>query len=609
MKGKRKPDFQGWATKNDLVCADGLVIKPNAFASNDGTKVPLVFGHQHFDPSKILGHAILKNMDKGVYAYCYLNGSQAAKDAREAIKHGDIDSLSIFATNLQKNGKEVLHGIIKEVSVVLAGANPGAFIESVLQHGEPMDEFEEEGILFTGDNFTLSHADEPAPQNSKSEDEEGDEETVEDVLNTLTDKQKAAVGILLQGIEDELTENDDEGGDEMKHHNVFDPDDSDQEDVYEGRYLMHDDIEAILRAGRQCGSLKNAFYSYIKDNDIILAHSLDTTGMEVPTTTPTPTYGINGVDMLRPEVQPVTNKPEFIGRNVAWVQEIMQDVTYTPFFRIKSLFADITEEEARAKGYIKGKQKKEEVFSILKRTTDAQMIYKLQKLDRDDILDVEDWDLLAWIKAEMDIMFEEEKARAILIGDGRLADDEYKIKEDRIRPVVSDVPLFNTKITVNTTADESMDAELLIDAIIRGRKKYKGSGNPKFYTTEDVLTEMLLLKDKIGNKIYKTEAELATTLRVSKIVTVEPMTGTKVDGKDLIGVMVNMSDYKIGGRRDRKDFFEDFDIDYNQQKYLLEQKMSGALVKPFGAVTFLAGGKSSGGSSSSSENESDNDNL
>lgn len=609
MKGNRKPDFQGWATKNNLVCADGLVIKENAFAVNDGKRVPLVFGHQHFDPSKVLGHAILKNMKGGVYAYCYLNNSQAAKDTREAIQHGDIDALSIFATNLQKNGKDVVHGIIKEVSVVLAGANPGAFIESVLEHGEPMDDYEDQGILFTGENIVLQHADEPPAQNSKSKDSEnGDgDKTVEDVLDTLTDEQKAAVGILLQGIEEEFGVNDDEGGDEMKHYNAFENNDPENQDAAGVRYLQHDDIRAILKAGRQCGSLRAAFDTYVKENDIVLAHSLDTTGMEVPTATPAPTYGINGIDMLRPEIQPVTNQPEFIGRNVDWVKEIMQDVSYTPFLRIKSLFADITEDEARAKGYIKGKQKKEEVFSILKRTTEAQMIYKKQKIDRDDILDVEDWDILPWIKAEMDVMFEEEKARAILIGDGRLLDDDDKIKEDRIRPVVSDVALFNTKITVNTTADENLDAELLIDSIIRGRKKYKGSGNPKFYTTEDVLTEMLLLKDKNGNRIYKTEEELAAALRVKKIVTVEPMTGTKVNGKDLIGVMVNMADYKIGGRRDKKDFFEDFDIDYNQQKYLLEQKMSGAMVKPFGAVTFLAAGKTSSDSSSDSSSGSSSD--
>lgn len=374
----------------------------------------------------------------------------------------------------------------------------------------------------------------------------------------------------------------------MKHYNVFENQDGENQDNPGVRYLQHDDISEILKAGKQCGSLRSAFNSYVKENDIVLAHGLDTTGMEIPTATSAPTYGINGIDMLRPEVQPVTNQPEFIGRNVDWVKEIMQDVSYTPFLRIKSLFADITEDEARAKGYIKGKQKKEEVFSILKRTTEAQMIYKKQKIDRDDILDVEDWDILPWIKAEMDIMFEEEKARAILIGDGRLLDDDDKIKEDRIRPVVSDVPLFNAKVIVDTTADENLDAQLLIDSIIRGRKKYKGSGNPKFYTTEDVLTEMLLLKDKNNNRIYKTEEELAAALRVKKIVPVEPMTGTKVNGKDLIGVMVNMTDYKIGGKRDKKDFFEHFDIDYNQQKYLVEQKMSGALVKPFAAVTFLA---------------------
>lgn len=608
MKFKIKPDFQGWATKNDLVCADGLVIKANAFAQNDGGKVPLVFGHDHTNPSRILGHAILENRKEGVYAYCFLNQSKAAKDTKEAVLHGDIDALSIFANRLQKDGRNVTHGCIKEVSVVLSGANPGAFIESALQHNEPLGEWEDEGILFTGDGITISHAEAGnAGQNSKSEnsDEGGDDETIQDVLDTLTDKQKAAVGMLLQSIEEDGVEHDDmendEGGDEMRHYNAFEGDENNEGQAAGSRYLMHSDLPEIMKNIKKFGSFKNSLADYIESNDIVLAHSLDTTGMDVPTATPAPTYGINGIDMLFPDPKTIQERPEMIGRDTSWVNDVMSSVTYTPFKRIKTMFADITEEEARAKGYIKGKQKKEEVFAVLKRVTEPQTIYKKQKLDKDDIEDIEDWDVLAWIRAEMEIMFDEEKARAVLIGDGRLADSEDKIKEDRIRPVVSDVPLFNTTIEVPVgNIGKGMDAATLIDDIVRGMKKYKGTGRPTFYTTEDVITEMLLLKDKVGNRIYKTEQELATALRVSKIVPVEVMEGHKVSGKSLIGVVVNLTDYKIGGGNKPKQFFEDFDIDYNQQKYLLEQRMSGALVKPFAAVTFLASASVNGSGGSGS---------
>lgn len=613
MRFKVKPDFQGWATKNDLVCADGLVIKANAFAQNDGGKVPLVFGHDHMNPSRILGHAILENRKEGVYAYCFLNQSKAARDTKEAVLHGDIDALSIFANQLQKDGRNVTHGCIKEVSVVLSGANPGAFIESALQHNEPLGEWENEGILFTGDEITISHdEDSSSGQNSKSDssndkddkDDRGDE-TIQDVLNTLSDKQKAAVGILLRGIEDDKgdnSNNDDEGGDEMKHYNAFEGDNKDDMQEPGGRYLMHSDLPEIMKNIKKFGSFKNSLADYVESNDIVLAHSLDKTGMDVPTGTPA-NYGINGIEMLFPDPKTIQERPEMIGRNTSWVNDVMSAVTYTPFKRIKTMFADITEEEARAKGYIKGKQKKEEVFAVLKRVTEPQTIYKKQKLDKDDIEDIEDWDVLAWIRAEMEVMFDEEKARAILIGDGRLADSEDKIKEDRIRPVVSDVPLFNTTIDVPIgDIGKGMDAAMLIDDIVRGMKKYKGTGRPTFYTTEDVITEMLLLKDKVGNRIYKTEQELATALRVSKIVPVEVMEGHKVSGKALIGVVVNLADYKVGGGNKPKDFLDQFDIDYNQQKYLLEQRMSGALVKPFAAVTFLATAKGSTPSSSDEDN-------
>lgn len=593
-----KWDFEGWATKNDLKCADNRIIRHGAFKVNDGKKVPMVWNHQHNSPSDVLGHAWLEDRSEGVYAYCSFNDTAAGRDAKESVKHGDVTALSIWANQLQQHGNEVIHGVIREVSLVLAGANPGAYIESVMAHSEPMGYDDEEGIFYTGENIFIAHADEPKKEESKKEEEknptneepkkEDKEETVADVFNTLNEKQKQAVAVIVgQAIQDSNSKDSSKDNKEEKEmkHNIF----SDGPQAVQ--VLSHSDMEQIFADGKRLGSLKASVQQHLQEGGI-LAHALDTTGMDVAKGNQQ--YGFNDVDMLFPDYKSLNTPPEFISRDMGWVQKVMSGVHHTPFSRIKSVYADITEDEARAKGYIKGKQKKDEVFSTLKRTTDPQTIYKKQKLDRDDIVDITDFDVVAWIKREMRMMLEEEIARAILIGDGRLASSDDKIKEDHIRPIAKDVPLFNVQVAVEVSsdADEGEIAKKTINTIIRSRKNYKGSGNPKFFTTEDVLTEMLLLEDAIGHKLYKTEAELATALRVSEIITVEPMEGQKVDigednDLDLIGVIVNLNDYNVGADKGGEmSMFDDFDIDYNQQKYLIETRMSGALIKPFSALTF-----------------------
>ena len=586
-----KYDFVGWATKNDLLCSDGRTIRKGAFKDCDGMIVPLVWNHQHNDPDNVLGHALLKNEDEGVRAYCTCNDTEKGMTAKSLVIHGDVGSLSIWANQLKQNGGDVLHGVIREVSLVLAGANPGATIDYIVEHGEESGdsaliypnggiemyhaEEEKEEVVAEENTDTLEHA---QTEDTASKEDEGSDETIKDVLDTLSEKQKSAVMQLIgYAIQDNAKEDNEEDDDSMKH-NVFDNENKEQ-----GTFLSHADMQKIFADAKRCGSLKEAVENAIDEG--IIAHSIDTTDME--TATGKQTYGFNDPSMLFPEYKSLNTPPEWISRDMGWVQKVMGGVHRTPFSRIKSMFADITEDEARAKGYIKGHQKKEEVFSTLKRTTDPQTIYKKQKLDRDDVIDITDFDVVSWIRAEMRVMLNEEIARAILIGDGRAADSDDKIQEIHIRPVVKDVPLFNVKVNVTVPDGENM-ADVMIDEIIRARKNYKGSGNPTFFTTEDVLTEMLLLKDKIGHKLYKTEAELATALRVKEIVTVEPMEGMKIDGKDLAGVIVNLADYNVGADKGGEiNMFDDFDIDYNQMKYLIETRCSGALTKPFSAMTVL----------------------
>ena len=592
-----KYDFAGWVTKNDLLCSDGRTIRRDAFKDCDGTEVPLVYHHDHSDPTNILGKVLLENRPEGVFGYATFNETEKAQHAKEAVRHGDIKYLSIYANKLKQNAGDVLHGMIREVSLVMTGANPGARIETAFGHAE---EFDEEAVITTGEELgvfevkyeeNIKHADEEAEETKAKETDEGGDETIEDVFNTLNEKQKKAVyaivGMALEnknGSDDEA-EHSDEGEDDMKY-NAF------ETGVTRRNTISHEDFNAILSDAKRCGSLKDAVLAHMEDEDGVLYHAFPDGG--VPTTGMTTSaneqqYMVNQPSFLFPEYKSLNNPPEWIKRDTGWVSKVMGKVGHTPFSRIKSVFADITEDEARAKGYMKTHLKTEEVFSLLKRTTDPQTIYKKQKMDRDDIIDITDFDVVRWIKGEMRMMLEEEIARAILIGDGRLNSSDDKISEDHVRPVVNDKPLFTVQcpVTVAANATGSDKAEAFIDTAIRSRKFYKGSGNPDLYTTEDMLTEMLLLKDGIGHRLYKTEAELATTLRVNSIITVEVMEGFTLNSKEFLGVIVNLADYRVGADRGGEiNLFDDFDIDYNQQKYLLETRISGALVKPFSALSF-----------------------
>ena len=555
-----KFDFSGWATKANLKCSDGRTIMKDAFKHNDGQTVPLVWNHQHNDPNEVLGHALLENREEGVYAYCKFNDTESGKTAKLLVEHGDIDALSIYANQLKQNMSNVVHGNIREVSLVLAGANPGAFIDSVIMHGEESDE---EGIIYTGDNIVLCHSDNNEETETKQMEDEkttrkNGEETVADVFNTLSEKQKTVVYALIGQALEEADATDEEEDEEMKH-NVFDND-----KAYVGNELSHSDMETIINDAKRYGSLKDSF----------LAHAEE--------------YGIEQIDWLFPEEKNLNNPPEFIKRDTGWVSKVMGGVHHTPFSRIKSTFANITEDEARAKGYFKGNLKKEEVFSLLKRSTTPTTIYKKQKLDRDDIVDITDFDVVAWLKSEMRMMLDEEIARAILIGDGRLASSDDKINEMNIRPIVSDEELFTIRksVTVASNATDADKAKAFIKAAIKARKDYKGSGEPTLFTTEDVLTDLLLLEDGIGHLLYDSAAKLANVLRVKEIVTVPVMEGAKgPNGGDLMGIIVNLADYNVGADKGGAiSMFDDFDIDYNQQKYLIETRCSGALVKPYSAI-------------------------
>jgi HK97 family phage prohead protease len=570
-------DFCGWATKNDLQCADGRIIRRDAFKHNDGEKVPLVWNHDHTDPYRIVGNVLLKNRPEGVYAYGKFNDTDLGKTAKLYVEHGDITHLSIYANQLQQQGPNVLHGAIREVSLVLAGANPGAYIESVIKHDE---ESTEEAIIYTGEDITLFHAEDEsleedetlshsdgkkenkmADEEKKVEDNSAseNEETVADVFNTLSEKQKNVVYAMIgQALEDAESENNEKGDDDMKH-NVFDQETETQENT-----LSHDAMNTIITDAKRYGSLKESF----------LAHAQE--------------YGIENIDYLFPEAKTLNNPPEFIKRETGWVSTVMNAVHHTPFSRIKSMFADITEDDARAKGYIKGNLKKEEVFSLLKRTTTPTTIYKKQKLDRDDVIDITDFDVVAWLKSEMRMMLDEEIARAILIGDGRLASSDDKINEQNIRPVIKDEELYTIRTLVNVAhgATDDDKAKATIKAAVKARKNYKGSGTPTLYTTEDFLTNALLLEDTQGHRLYKNESDVAAAMRVSNIVTVPVMEGVKgPNGKDLIGIIVNLKDYNVGADKGGAiNMFDDFDIDYNQQKYLIETRCSGALIKPYSAI-------------------------
>ena len=616
----KKFDFGGWATRANLLCSDGRIIRENAFEECDGKRVPLVWNHQHNDPDAVLGHALLENRGDGVYAYCTFNDTQAGQNAKLLVQHGDVDQLSIYANKLKQQGRDVIHGVIREVSLVLAGANSGARIDSVVMHS---DDSYEEGYIYSGefleDVDPIEHADSEKkgePEMGEGEtiqdvldtltekqrkvvfaivgqilsdngyDEEddmshsdGEEETVEDVLNTLTEKQQEAVSDLIEQVlsdmeegeneeedddedmyeEDYDEENDEdiEGGNDDMKHNVFD-----QETA--GDVLTHSEMAEIMEDARRNGSLADA----------VLQH------------------GIEQIDYLFPDAKTMDTAPAFIKRDDTWVADVMNSVHKTPFSRIKSILADITEADARAKGYIKGNLKTEEFFSLMKRTTTPTTIYKKQALDRDDVVDITDYDVVAWLKTEMRMMLNEEIARAVLVGDGRSASSNDKINEQNIRPIWKDDDLYTIKSSIEVAADATSDqkAKAFIRAIIKARKNYKGSGEPTLYTTEDMLTDCLLMEDNNGRIIYDSTAKLANMLRVKEIVTVpvmEGLTRTADEGKTmaLMGIVVNLADYNVGADKGGAvNMFDDFDIDYNAQKYLIETRCSGALIKPFSAI-------------------------
>lgn len=581
MAKKFDYDFSGYATKANTLCYDGLTIAPDAFKGDDGRKVPVVWNHDHSDPEHVLGHALLQNRKDGVYAYVKMNDSPSGQSALEAVRSGDIDAMSIFANGLKKAGNTVMHGVIRELSLVLAGCNPGALIDEIVEHSADYNAEEgEEAFIYTDGGLSLKHGLDPDDnplgeeddeimhsededkEKSKEnpEDKETTEETVKEVFDSLTEKQKnvvyAIVGMVIdgkKGADNKETDNDKE--DETVKHNVFD-------NEKEQGVLKHniDEINAAMADGKRCGSMKDAFIQ----------------------------HGIEDVEWLFPEDHLLDNPPRIIDNDQTWVGKVMSSVHHIPFSRIKSMSADLTEEDARAKGYIKGNFKKEQVFGLLKRSTSPTTVYKKQKMDRDDIADITSFDAIAWLKQEMRTKLNEELARAYLIGDGRNAASDDKINEGNIRPIYSDDDFYTIKVQaeVATGADTETKIKAAMNASLKARKDYKGSGNPTLFTTEDNLTDMLLLEDKIGHRLYKNETEVAQALRVKEIVTVPQMAGMKgTKGGELFGIVVNLADYTVGADKGGAvNMFDDFDIDYNQQKYLIETRCSGALTVPFSAM-------------------------
>lgn len=654
-----KADFSGYATKNGLKCSDGRTIMAGAFKHNDTMRVPLVWQHLHNEPENILGHALLENREDGVYTHAFFNSSEKAQTAKIAVKHGDITMLSIYANNLTQQGKNVLHGDIKEVSLVLSGANPGAKIDNVnLQHGDgTLDPIEDEVIIMTG--LTLEHSDDTDDEDG--EDAKGDEDTTDDVenlshaeptnqeiLETLNEDQKSVVYDLLG---EALEHSDTDTLDPTLVQEVFETLNEDQQAVVRdllGEALTHAENQGdemtteIQHADEETvkdvfdtmsDKQKNVVYfmigealeeagpgdSELKQSDTSdhIAHAIQegfnnmsrnafegngsaASAAERPTLTHSQletivadaqkigsfkesflqhagTYGIDDIDFLFPDAKSLSNSPDVLGRRQEWVSEVLNGAKHSPFARIKSTAVDLTADEARAKGYVKGNLKKDEIIKLLKRVTTPTTIYKKQKLDRDDIVDITDLDVVAWLKAEMRVMLDEELARAILIGDGREVDDEDKIDEEKIRPIARDVDMYAHAITVAS----ELSADAIIESVLRTRTYYKGTGTPTFYTTDAILTDLILLKDKVGRRLYETEASLAAALRVSKIVTVEVMESAP----EILGIVVNMADYTIGADKGGQvSMFDDFDIDYNQQKYLIETRVSGALTKPKSAI-------------------------
>ena len=586
-------DFGGWATRNNIQCSDGRTIMKDAFKQNDGQKVPLVWNHQHNDPSEVLGHALLENRDDGVYAYCKFNNTESGQTAKSLVMNGDVDKLSIYANKLKSQMNNVVHGCIREVSLVLAGANPGAYIDSVIVHGEGA-EAEEEVIIYNDGEISLSDEEdnnsEETPDNEEKiehsdntnkekedstkmgEDKKDDvkkEKTVKEIIDTMNDEQKEAMyAVVGQALENQANGEGDEadeedGGEETMKHNVFDNDNNDE-------VLQHSEIIAEAMAdGKKYGSLRESFLQHAAINNI------------------------ENLDKLFPDATELYKEPYMIEKDNSWVAKVMNAVKHTPFSRVKTTFGRMNEETARAKGYIKGNKKANIALSVLNRVTTPTTVYIKNEIDRDDVIDITDFDVVAWQKREMRKQLDKELALAMLLGDGRDISDQNKINEQNIRPVVSDDAMYTIKYTVtkgkdytqegNSYSDNDSRTKGIIRAAIRSRKDYKGSGTPTFFTTEDVLTDMLLIEDQNGRRIYNNINDLATALRCKEIVTIPEMEAEAY--KDIYGIIVNMADYTAGADKGGSvNMFDDFDIDYNQMKYLIETRMSGALTVPYSAI-------------------------
>jgi hypothetical protein len=548
-------DFSGWATKNDLKCSDGRTIRHNAFKDCDGIEVPLVWNHSHGEPENVLGHAMLKNMDEGVYCYGTFNDTSSGQVAKVLVQHGDIKALSIYANKLKQIATDVVHGVIREVSLVHAGANPGAYIDTVIAHADDNDE---EAIIYTGESLALFHADEKPEakkDGEKSDEKKSDDKTVEEIINGMSEEEQNVLYALLgqalgeSGEDDSKKENKDSKEDKEMKHNVFDNDNKDDS-------LMHDGLNTILKDAKRYGSLKESF----------LAHATE--------------YGIENIEYLQPEAQNIYDKPQFIANQPSdWVSKVINGVHNTPFAKVQMMFADVTEDEARAKGYIKGKLKKEEVFKLLKRSVTPTTIYKKQKFDRDDLLDAE-FDIVPWIRQEMELKLEEEKARAYIFGDGRSSSDDDKINETNIIPVISDSDLFTIKVEVTPESGESLEHAIITNAVL-AQDDYQGSGNTTAFIETKQVSKMLLMEDQFGHRLYKDMKELASAMGVGEVVKVP----SGVCPADFYGVILDIRDYNVGMKNaGKKTMFDDFDIDYNQQKYLLETRQSGALTRPYSAI-------------------------
>lgn len=585
---KNDYDFGGWATRNNIQCSDGRTIMKDAFKQNDGQKVPLVWNHQHNDPSEVLGHALLENREDGVYAYCKFNNTESGQTAKSLVMNGDVDKLSIYANKLKSQMNNVIHGCIREVSLVLAGANPGAYIDSVIVHGEGA-EAEEEVIIYNDGEISLSedetdiseetpedgeieHSDDANKEkedSTKMDEDEKKEKTVQDIIDTMNEEQKNAMyAVVGQALEDQANgygeeADEEDGGEEDMKHNVFDNDNNDE-------VLQHSEIIAEAMAdGKKYGSLRESFLQHAAINNI------------------------ENLDKLFPDATELYKEPYMIEKDNSWVAKVMNAVKHTPFSRVKTTFGRMNEETARAKGYIKGNKKANIALSVLNRVTTPTTVYIKNEIDRDDVIDITDFDVVAWQKREMRKQLDKELALAMLLGDGRDVSDQNKINEQNIRPVVSDDAMYTIKYTVtkgkdytqegNSYSDNDSRTKGIIRAAIRSRKDYKGSGTPTFFTTEDVLTDMLLIEDQNGRRIYNNINDLATALRCKEIVTIPEMEAEAY--KDIYGIIVNMADYTAGADKGGSvNMFDDFDIDYNQMKYLIETRMSGALTVPYSAI-------------------------